>query len=89
MNVSGVTVSRNNTQTIVNVTSFRLLRIKCQEISPGTSKCHDHNSLTLHQPIRLQHFERGNENTLLKQCKSFNARFTAEWCILCKGNDSA
>ena len=27
----------------------------------GTSKCHDHDILTLHQPIRLQHFERGNE----------------------------
>ena len=27
----------------------------------GTSKCHDHDIFTLHQPIRLQHFERGNE----------------------------
>ena len=27
----------------------------------GTSKCHDHDILTLHQSIRLQHFERGNE----------------------------
>ena len=23
----------------------------------GTSKCHDHNFLTFHQPIRLQYFE--------------------------------
>ena len=30
----------------------------------GTSKCHDHNIFTLHQPIRLQHFERGNENSM-------------------------
>ena len=28
----------------------------------GTLKCHDHDILTLHQPIRLQHFEWGNEN---------------------------
>ena len=28
----------------------------------GTSKCHDHNILTLHQPIRLKYFEQGNEN---------------------------
>ena len=33
MRVSGLAVSRNNTQTIVSVTSFRLLHIKCQEIS--------------------------------------------------------
>ena len=37
---------------VPNVKKYRL----------GTSKCHDHNILTLHQPIRLQHFERGNEN---------------------------
>ena len=36
----------------------------------GTSKCHDHDILTLHQPIRLQHFERGNENIILKCSKS-------------------
>ena len=28
----------------------------------GTSKCHDHDILPLHQPIRLQHFEWGDEN---------------------------
>ena len=28
----------------------------------GTSKCHDHDIFTLHQPIRVQHFEQGNEN---------------------------
>ena len=28
----------------------------------GTSKCHDHKIFTLQQPIKLQHFERGNEN---------------------------
>ena len=27
----------------------------------GTSKCHDHDTFTLQQPIRLQHFERGNK----------------------------
>ena len=32
----------------------------------GTSKCHDHDILTLYQPIRLQHFERGNENHISK-----------------------
>ena len=36
----------------------------------GTSKCHDHNNLTLHQPIRLQHFERGNENEISTQSKN-------------------
>ena len=30
----------------------------------GTSKCHDHDIFTLHQPIRLQHFEPGNEKQL-------------------------
>ena len=33
VDVSGLTVSCNITQTIVYVTSFRLLRTKCQEIS--------------------------------------------------------
>ena len=28
----------------------------------GTSKCHDHDFLTVYQPIRLQHLERSNEN---------------------------
>ena len=32
----------------------------------GTSKCHDHDILTLHQPIRLQHFEQGNEKPVSK-----------------------
>ena len=31
----------------------------------STSKCHDQDILTLHQPIRLQHFERGNENYII------------------------
>ena len=34
----------------------------------GTLKCHDHDIFTLHQPIRLQHFERGNE-----KCRSLLA----------------
>ena len=34
----------------------------------GTSKCHDHDILTLHQPIRLQHLERGNEKTGIPSC---------------------
>ena len=29
----------------------------------GTWKCHDHDIFTLQQPIRLQHFERGNEKS--------------------------
>ena len=51
MNVSGPSVSRNNTRTIVSVTPFRLLRNQVSR-----------NILTLQQPIRLQRFERGNEN---------------------------
>ena len=40
-------------------------RLDCCESSVkkyglGTSKCYDHDMLTIHQPIRLQHFERGN-----------------------------
>ena len=31
----------------------------------GTSKCHVHDIFTLQQPIRLQHFERGNENNII------------------------
>ena len=65
MNVSGLAVSCNNMQTIVYLTSFQLLGIKCQEIL----SCHDHDILTLHQPMRLQHFERGNENEFNHQIK--------------------
>ena len=53
MNVSGLAVSCNKTQTIVSIMSLRLLRIKY----------HDHDILTLHQPIRLQHFEQGNKKS--------------------------
>ena len=64
INVCRLAVSRNNTQTIFSVTSFRLLRIKSsvKKCRLGTSKCHDHDIFILQQPIRLQHFERGNEN---------------------------
>ena len=37
------------------VSSFKKYRL-------GTSRCHDHNIFTLHQSIKLEHFERGNEN---------------------------
>ena len=30
----------------------------------GSTKCHDHDILTLGQPIKLQHFEQGNANIL-------------------------
>ena len=55
MHVSGLAVPRNNTQTIV----FVLLLFDCCASSAkkyclGTSKCHDCDLLTLHQPIRLQ-----------------------------------
>ena len=63
MHVNGLAISRNNMQIIVCVTSFRLLRFKCQDIyCLGTSKCHDQDILTLNQPIRLQHFDRGYMN---------------------------
>ena len=39
----------------------------------GTSKCHDHNIFTLHEPIRLQHFERGNENVISIMCENAGA----------------
>ena len=38
----------------------------------GTSRCHDHDIFTLHQPIRLQHFEGGNENPKFIYLKSSN-----------------
>ena len=57
MHVSVLDLFHNNSQTIdINVTSFQLLHIKYHL---GTSKCHDHDILTLYQPIILQHFERG------------------------------
>ena len=40
----------------------------------GTSKCHDHDILTLHLPIRLQHFERGNEKVLSIAMVTINAK---------------
>ena len=64
MYVSGVAVSRNNPQAIVCVTSFRLLRIKSQEISTWYLNVTCNDIFTLHQPIRLQYLDRGNENKL-------------------------
>ena len=40
-----------------------LLRIELK-YRIGTSKCYNHDILTLHQPIRLQHFEQRNENDI-------------------------
>ena len=65
MNVSGPTVCRINTQTIDNLFTLRLFNCCVSSVKKyrlGISKCHDHDIFTLHQPIRLQHFERGNEN---------------------------
>ena len=43
----------------------------------GTSKCHDHDILTLHQPIRLQHFERGNEK--ISSCIAYYLFWESQW----------
>ena len=40
----------------------------------STSKCHDHYIFTLQQPIRLQHFERGNENAMSQVCNNVTTR---------------
>ena len=58
MNVSGVTIRKPLLALYLIgccVSSVKKYRL-------GTLKCHDHDILTLHQPISLQHFERGNEN---------------------------
>ena len=74
-------VSRNNMQTIVSVTSFGLLHMisKGKKYRLGISKCHDHDILTLHQPIKLYYFERGNGKVLSdlrqKEYCSMNARY--------------
>ena len=65
---NGFAVSRNNMQTIVCITHVRLFYCCVSSVKKchlGTSKCHDHDILTLHQAIRLQHFERGNEKALV------------------------
>ena len=63
MNVSGLAVSRNNTQPLLALHLFDCCLLSVKKYRLGTSKCHDHDIFTIQQPIRLQHFERGNENT--------------------------
>ena len=56
--------------------TFRLLDccvLSVKKYRLGTSNCHDHNILTLHQPIRLQHFERGNEINKTFSTASFDS----------------
>ena len=38
-------------------------RCRSEILTSLISTCHEHDILTLHQPIRLQHFERGNEKS--------------------------
>ena len=45
----------------------------------GTSKSHDHDILTLHQPIRLQHFERGNEKVFIFK---WNKKIIQKDCLI-------
>ena len=76
MHASGFAISRNNTLNIVNIMSFPLLHIKCQEISSylNPSKCHDHDIAPLHQPIRLQHFKRSNEEISSMELKTIKTQ---------------
>ena len=73
MNVSRLAVSKNNMQTIViTLRLFDCCVPSVKKYRLGTSKCHDHDIFTLQQPIRLQHFERGNEKycscQILQKC---------------------
>ena len=62
MNVSGLTLFATIRKPLLALRLFDCCVSSVKKYRLGTSKCHDHDILTLQQPIKLQHFERGNEN---------------------------